>query len=208
MQFDRRRLRIIAVGLTLLGILAMFQDKIGIKMDTTVVILFGLAILVYILPELSNLSKFKYGDLEFEFEKKVDQLEKLVIAEEAVGGVTINKSEQQRVGWQHYYSEYREILNSKSSNIEKILRGSQLVELMITEAGRDFGLAEDYKLKNPTVIMRELQKNNLISGEEFSLYNEFYSLRNKIIHGEIKEISDALTTRILDLLWRIVRIFG
>lgn len=208
MRLNRKHIRLIALGLSALAILAMFQERIGIKIDSTVVILIGLAVLIYILPELSNLSKFKYGEIELEFEKKVDELEKLVIAEEATGGTTIIKTEHQKVSWQHYYSEYREILNSKASNSEKILRASQLVELMITEAGQDFGLAEATKMKNPSAIMRELQKKNLISNEEFSLYNEFYSLRNKIIHGEIKDISDSLTTRILDLLWRIVRIFG
>lgn len=208
MQLNRKHLRLIALGLLLLAIIAIFQDKIGIKVDTTVVILIGLAVLIYILPELSNLSKFKYGDIELEFEKKVDQLEKLIIAEETTERTPMSKTKNQKVSWQHYYSEYREILNSKTSNIEKILRASQLVELMITEAGQDFGLAETTKIKNPSVIMRELQKNNLISNDELSLYNEFYSLRTKIIHGEIKDISDTLTTRILDLLWRIVRIFG
>ncbi len=58
------------------------------------------------------------------------------------------------------------------------------------------------------MLMNELHKKQLLTEDELSLLKEFRSLRNKVIHGEIKEISDALTTRILDLLWRIVRIFG
>ncbi|MFD2574471.1 hypothetical protein ACFSUS_27800 [Spirosoma soli] len=207
MKLDKVKLRYISVGLLVLAILEIFQDKLGVKIDTTTIIIIGLAILLYILPELSNLTKFKYGDIELEFEKKVDELEKLIIEEEKVGGpVKINK--ESNVTWQSYYKEYNDILNSKSSNIEKILRAAQLVELMISVAGKDFGLDEHSKLKNSTSVIRELHKNALISKEELDIYNEFYSLRNKIVHGEIKELSDALTIRILDLLWRIVRIFG
>ncbi len=207
MKLNRKHLRLISFALIALAILEVFQDKLGLKIDTTTVIIIGLAILLYILPELSNLSKFKYGDIELEFEKKVNELEKLVIAEETTKS-TVKGSKDVNVSWQHYYKEYNEILNSKSSNFEKILRASQLVELMISVAGKDFGLTDNNKLKNPSAIVKELHSRHLISDEEFSLYNEFYSFRNKIIHGEIKELSDSLTTRILDLLWRIVRIFG
>lgn len=206
MRLNKTKLRYISIGLLVLAVLEMFQDKLGVKIDTTTIVIIGLAILLYILPELSNLSKFKYGDIELEFEKKVDELEKLVIAEEKVGGPS-RESKDQKISWQHYYKEYNDILSSKSSNLEKVLRASQLVELMISEAGKDFGL-DNSKLKNPSGVMRELHKSNLISNDELGLYNEFYSFRNKIIHGEIKDLSDALTTRILDLLWRIVRIFG
>lgn len=185
----------------------MFQEKLGIKIDTTTVVLIGLAIVLWILPELSNLSKFKYGEIELEFEKKVDELEKLVIAEEIVGGPT-KYSEDTNISWRHYYKEYNNILNSTASNLEKVLRASQLVELMISAAGKDFGLTDSSKLKNPSNIIKELHRLELITDEEFSLYNEFYAFRNKIIHGEIKELSNSLTTRILDLLWRIVRIFA
>jgi hypothetical protein len=78
----------------------------------------------------------------------------------------------------------------------------------IFHAGKDFGLTDNSKLRKPGSTMRELYKNKLISSDELELYNEFYSFRNKIIHGEIKDLSDSLTARILDLLWRIVRIFG
>lgn len=207
MKLNKTKLRYISMGLLCLAVLEVFQDKLGLKIDTTTIVIIGIAIVLYILPELSNLSKFKYGDIELEFEKKVDELEKLIIAEEKVGGPT-RENKETNISWQHYYKEYNDILNSKSSNLEKVLRASQLVELMISVAGKDFGLTDNSKLKNPTSVMRELHKNNLISDDELALYNEFYSFRNKIIHGEIKDLSDALTTRILDLLWRIVRIFG
>lgn len=206
MKLDKKKFRYISIGLLVLSVLEMFQDKLGLNIDTTTIVIIGLAILLYILPELSNLSKFKYGDIEIEFEKKIDELEMLVIAEEKIGGPT-RENKDQVVSWQHYYKEYNDILSSKSSNLEKVLRASQLVELMISEAGKNFGL-DNSKLKTPTAVVRELHKNDLISNDELALYNEFYSFRNKIIHGEIKDLSDALTTRILDLLWRIVRIFG
>ena len=66
----------------------------------------------------------------------------------------------------------------------------------------------DAKFKNPLSVVKELYRLKLISEDELALYNEFYSFRNKIIHGEIKDLSGPLTTRFLDLLWRIVRIFG
>jgi uncharacterized protein YutE (UPF0331/DUF86 family) len=154
-----------------------------------------------------RIKKIKVGGFEVELEKKVNDLERLVIAEEIIGGPK-KESKETKINWPDYYKEYSDILKSKSSNIEKILRASQLVELMISDAGKDLGLTDNAKLKNPKIIMNELHQHGLITVEEFSLYNEFTSLRNKVIHGQIKEISDSLTTRILDLLWRIVRIFG
>ncbi len=208
MKLNKQTLRVISTGLVIIALLAAIQEKIGIKIDNTVVVLIGLAVLVYILPEITNLSKFKYGDVEIEFEKKVDQLEKLVLAEEIIGGATNNRLENPKVHWQDYYSEYKEILLSTSPNNEKIIRAVQLTELMIIEAGKDFGIEETKQTKNPAIIMRELHKNGLITVEELALYNEFISLRNNIIHGKSKDISNNLTARILDLLWRIVRIFG
>jgi hypothetical protein len=98
MKLNKGVLRFIAIALLSLAALEIFQDKLGLKIDTTTVLIIGLAILVYILPELSNLSKFKYGDIELEFERKVNQLEKLVIAEEIVGG-PIRENKEPTVSW-------------------------------------------------------------------------------------------------------------
>lgn len=208
MKLDKMKLRSMTIALLLLAILEIFQDRLGIKIDTTTVVIIGMAMLTFILPDVSNLSKFKYGDIELEFEKEINHLEKLVIAEEVIDAPSKRPVRVKTVSWAHYYKEYTEILNSNYSNVEKILRASRLVELMVMEAGNDFGLIEKSELRNPAKIMKELHNHMLVSDEELSLYNEFYSFRNKIIHGEIKEISNSLTTRVLDLLWRIIKIFG
>ncbi len=205
MKLSKTHIRVISIGLLLIAVLQIFQDQIGIKIDTTTVLLIGLAILLYIMPDINNLSKFKYGDVELEFEKDVDRIEKLVVAEEvALESKPLVEGSQSKIDWQHYYAEYREITSANTSNIEKILRASQLVELMITEAGKDF----EVEGKSPRQIMQNLHKNELISKVEYDLFLEFQALRNKVIHGEIKEINDGLTVRILDILWRIVRTFG
>lgn len=208
MKVNKLSLRIIAVLILAVAILSVFQQRLDIIIDTNTVLLIGFALLAFLLPEVSNLSKLRYGNIELEFEKKVNHLEKMVIAEESTSRTKPVLKTAKKSGWQEYDSEYKNILSSRSSNIEKILRASQLVERMIESAADDFGLAEGQQFKSPTSTMVDLHKHKFISDDELALYNEFYSLRNKIIHGEISEISDQLTARILDLLWRIVRIFG
>ena len=121
MKLNRTKLRYISGGLLILAVLEIFQDRLGLKIDTTTILIIGIAILLYILPEISNLSKVTYGDLIFEFEREINALEKLIIVEETMGG-TQREYKEANVGWQHYYNEYREILKSQSSNIDKILR--------------------------------------------------------------------------------------
>lgn len=181
MKVNKTSLRLLAVLILGVAALSIFQDRLEIKIDGNTVALIGLAILLFILPELTNLTKFKFANLELEFEKKVDQLEKMVIAGEVGPSKTTTFKEAVEPPHQQYYEDYKTILDSPSSNIEKILRASQLVDMIMS---------------------------NSPATAQSNLYNQFYSLRNEIIHSDMKEISDQLTTRILDLLWRIVKIFG
>lgn len=181
MKVNKTLLRLFAVLILGIAALSIFQERLEIKIDGNTVALIGLAILLFILPELTNLSKLKFANIELEFEKKVNQLEKMVIAGEAGPSKTSTLKEAMVSVSEKYSQEYKAILESPSSNMEKILRASQLVDMIMSN--------------NP-------------ASTQSDLYKQFYALRNEIIHSDMKEVSNQLTTRILDLLWRIVKIFG
>ncbi|MFC0515170.1 hypothetical protein ACFFGT_13205 [Mucilaginibacter angelicae] len=206
MILGKLQVRVAAICLFVIASLSLYQDKLHIKMDAATILTFCLSIILFILPDLSSLSKFKIGDLEVEFKKEVDKLEKLV-QEEEKSDYTNSLRAADKESWQYYYQEYQSILQSANSNSEKLLRASQLVEQMIMVAGKDFELDAN-KLKSPAMVVIELRNAGLISEEELSLYKEFQALRNNIIHRDVSQLDDTLTVRILDLLLRIIRIFG
>lgn len=181
MKVNKTFLRLLAVIILGVAALSIFQVRLNIRIDGNTVALIGLAILLFILPELTNLTKLKFANIELEFEKKVNQLEKMVIAGEIVPLALPNIKEAAQPVHHQYYQDYKAILDSPSSNIEKILRASQLADMIMS---------------------------NTPATAQSNLYNQFYSLRNEIIHSDMKNINDQLTARILDLLWRIVKIFG
>jgi hypothetical protein len=181
MKVNKALLRLFAVLILGVAVLSIFQERLEIKIDGTTAALIGLAVVLFILPELTNLSKFKFANIELEFEKKVNQLEKMVIAGESGVSKAATVKEATEAVPHEYFKDYKAILESPASNIEKILRASQLVDAIMSN--------------NP-------------ASTQSDLYTQFYSLRNQIIHSDMKEISDQLTARILDLLWRIVKIFN
>ena len=47
--------------------------------------------------------------------------------------------------------------------------------------------------------------HGFISEAERQAFDEFWDLRNRIVHGQTASPSDEQTARVLDLLWRLVR---
>lgn len=228
---NKRIFRLVAFALVVLAALQISEEYINLHINDTTLVILGFAAIVLLIPELPNLSRFKYKDFELEFKEKavlkeVNKIQKLVQTEEVSPSEkkkerpktekkskedesksqTANKDLQD---WLYYIREYGDLIKLNISNLEKVLRAFQLVELMINTAVEDFELVDkNTKIRSPHQAMQILLKEGFVSSQEYEIYQEFQLLRNKVIHGELRDISDSLTARILDLLNRIVRIFA
>ena len=172
MPIGKRELRIAAILILIIALLSMFQEQLCIKMEGATILALCVAALLFVVPNLSSIAKVKVGEVELEFKQELDKLEKLVNQEEvSKSDATPKASMSGDTTWQYYYEEYNAILISSSSNLEKILRASQLVERMIINVGEDFKLKSTSK--SPFDVIKELSKEGLITDQEISIYKEF-----------------------------------
>lgn len=182
--------------------------------DQNSLVLVGAFIFCFLFAEFSSyfisLRKLKWGNLEaeFDFDKTITKFEADVIAAENDKSAMGSPSQSTYPPiYESYISEYENIIRSPSSNREKVLLGAILLERMIVESIKE--IAPEKKLKmSPSNAIQFLFKEGFISDPEHVAFSEFWKVRNKVVHGEIEELSDKQTTRILDLLWRLVTILG
>lgn len=175
MKVNKAFLRILACVVLGVALLSMFQESLGIRIDGNTVTLIGLAIVLLILPEITNLSKFKFANIEIEFQKKVSQLEKDVAIAESNLPKTGDFKEAHDSSRKSYVNAYNDIIKSSSSNPEKIMRASQLAE----------------------TIMRENPQSSYLP-----LIREFQEITQSNT-----EIDGGLTSRIMGILWKLVKLF-
>lgn len=211
MKTSTKSLRLAGGGLLAIGVLSIFQERLSIKVDASTMLILAVAVLLFCVGDLSNLSKFKFGDLEMEFGEKLGELENMITTEEVSPtspnaiktGNNINKGQLES----KFYQAYEAIFNSSSSNLEKVLRASQLLEEMLLDVGKKLEM-EPQQSRNASMVVNQLSRAGLLSPQEVSIYKEFSQIRNQIIHKDIGLLDDAVTVRMLDLILRMIRIFG
>jgi uncharacterized protein YutE (UPF0331/DUF86 family) len=182
--------------------------------DTMSLILLAIAFVALVIPFL-EVQKLKWGDFEIELQALVNDLEKNIAATESDTSpegpqVAPRARRVRRVDstntWQQFFASYSDILKSAASNTEKILAAAILIERMLEAVAIDFSL-EIKSGRGPRSVVDQLLQHELITREEFQAFHDFWSIRNKIVHGGI-EPTDEITARILDLGWRLVRVFA
>ncbi|MCQ9377752.1 hypothetical protein [Methyloversatilis sp. XJ19-49] len=204
----------IVVATTCIGVIAarMFWPKI--HFDTTSLILLSIAFVAFLIPFL-DVKRLKWGDFELELQGLVDDLEKTVTATESSisepNGQGISRAHRSRRDdtgstWQKYFDDYSQIIQSSVSNTEKILAAAILIERMIETVAADF----DLQLRpggGPRATVSSLLTQGLITADEIRAFHDFWAIRNRIVHGGA-EPTDDITARILELGWRLVRVFA
>lgn len=175
--------------------------------------LLGIAALALVLPRLIEilppLKKAKYKDFELEFEKEIKVLEKQVvqIEKETEESEVEGKAKYPSLH-SEYVDEYQNIVSSNEPNMQKILRSAILTEKIIFQATKDLNIEIKGNAKSPVAVIRVLVKEGILSEKERAVFNSFWELRSKIVHGHFSELTDNQTTRIMSLLWRLITIFG
>lgn len=185
-----------------------------LKFDDTSLWLFGIAAGVVVLLTLP-VTRFKYGDIEIILQRDLDGLESRLAASARSESKRDSGRRQPTAEsglldqtWQQYFSEYRRIVGSATSNIEKIVSVAILIEQMIESAGVAYDVPKDVMRKGARKIVSELSREDLITEDEKAAFYQFWNIRNRAIHGEYGEPTDAQAARILDLGWRLVKMLA
>lgn len=201
---------IIAGSLVVLRMIfpALVFDNHSMVLLSIAAIALGLPKIRELLPPLKRL---KYGDFEAEFNEAIDRLEERVNAAEQIPSPRMPQKNDTGYPALHetYVKGFNEILSSRTSNTEKILAAAILAESMLTETAKELQLTVDCRFRSPSELLRLLAREGFISEAERDAFNEFWQIRNAVVHGRsATPPTDEQTARVLDLLWRLVRILG
>jgi hypothetical protein len=193
-----------------LGMVAARMIWPALTFDNSSLILFGIAIATFLLPFIP-LKKVKWGDFEAELDREIDTFEKRVVATEAASAVPPSKEKLDsaaithgRGTWVAFYDQYSKLVNSPSTNPEKILGAGLLLEKMILTAAEVLTPEEVVQLRTPKALVDRFAQLGLMTQAEKAAYIEFANLRNTVVHSGL-HVSDEQTIRILDLVGRLVR---
>ncbi|WP_242342701.1 hypothetical protein [Anaeromyxobacter terrae] len=226
-RLHRWPLFVIALGAV--GLVGARMVWPSLHFDSTSLILFGvagLALLVAYLP----LKRIKWGEFEAELDRYVDALEQKVVASENAAAAEESKRPAQagvagRSGTATPFSpataasrsqesvprsasdEWFSLVNSKASNVEKILSASILLDKVVQMTATQLGLTTPGSVKGPRALIDRFVSEGLIGRDESAAFMDFWNIRNKVVHHGLQP-SDEQTARVLDLVWRLVRTFG
>ena len=196
-----------------IGIVVLRAIFPSLKFDGISLTLLSIAAFAISLPRLTELlpplKKAKYKGFEIEFEKEIEVLES------QVKEITNDAEETELTGTaKHpplhpaYVEEYQSIVSSAEPNMQKVLRAGILTEKIILQAARDLEIKVQGNTKSPAVVIKALVAEGAITEKERSVFTSFWGLRNKVVHGQMADLTDNQTTRIMSMLWRLITIFG
>lgn len=132
-----------------------------------------------------GVSKFKYQDLEIDFEKKLEKIDQQISMKSKL------KVEEEPTKLNNVYEEIETIANISPN--AAIVMAWNLVEKEIQEAIMRLAISPDYPLHNsPLKNLRLLKENNLIDTETEKATNELRMLRNKAAH--VTKDEEKITT--------------
>jgi hypothetical protein len=129
-----------------------------------------------------------------------------VVGEVAAPAADERSASKLKVDWERYLREFERITQATLSEREKIVLLSVLIEQMIREAARGAGISSAER-GSPVRLARTLQDKGLISLNQLGAFLQFWELRNTAIHGHF-ELVQSQAARMLDLAWRLVRLFA
>jgi hypothetical protein len=217
-EFKALRVVLPLYGVALLAafVIVMRITWPDVLFDTTALILFSIAAACILLPCLLQilppLKRFSLGPVEAEFvDRAINKMEQKVVLSEAKSKQKLNRftpKEMGSVGWQKYFDEYAAILKSSTSNQLKVLTASNLIERMLFNAAVALGVSGVDEGTNPVDISESLFEAKLISADEKTAFDEFWSLRHRLVHGSPHVLSDEQTARVLDIAGRLMRILA
>ncbi len=201
------------ISFTAFGIVVLREFYPSLRFDGVSLALLGIAALALSLPRLIEilppLKKAKFKDFEIEFEKEIEVLEEQVVQiEKEAEKSEIKDTSKYPPLHSAYVEEYQNIISAKEPNMQKVLRAAILTEKIVVQTVKDLDIEVKGNIKSPAVVIKSLVDEGVITENERVVFNTFWDLRNKVVHGHLSELTDSQTTRIMSLLWRLITIFG
>ena len=150
-----------------------------------------------ILKILPNLTRMKAGGFEFEFSRRIQELERKADDADipAIEQVLQDPLDRQ---------VSRLYLLAETSPRTAILESWLLVESATSEAALHLGIdMPDSKFRTPYAYLKHLSKRAGFPSELFSIVNELRQLRNRAVHEPEFELALSETLEFIDLAVRV-----
>lgn len=174
--------------------------------DNNSLILLGVAALALVVAYLP-LKSIKWGELEAEFNSDVAALAQKVVASEQAPPPKTPRTERLHGAARASYDKYAELLSSRGSNVEKILGAGVMLEQVVDAAAKEFEFKDLRPGAGTMSVLSRFAREGLVGQAEMEAFRDFWAIRNKVVHqGYIP--TDDQTARLLDLAWRLIRVFG
>lgn len=191
-------------GLTLLSVIILRMFFFQGIYDNNSLITVMVVLLIIIVPDIGNiivnLKKIKIGGFELELQEKLKTLETKAESEiEEKGSVSKN--------FDYYKKISNDILNSTASPKIKVITIATEIESAINKILENLKLSTKSKapLKSARNKMYFLMQKEIISSNLLEVFNEFYDIRNKVVHGFSETIKDESYFSMIDIGLKILK---
>jgi hypothetical protein len=132
---------------------------------------------------MTELRHFKYKDFEVDFDR---QIERIKNDAHAAGLISLSEFKIE------HYGKIKMLPNERFLRLAELSPSAAVtevwidIELAIKELGSRYGIDKKFSYN----IMNDLLNKGILSENEIKLFKELKGLRNKIIHGEILDLSE------------------
>jgi len=188
--------------------------------DNTSLILFGIAIIGFIIPNpdllFNRAKKIKIWDFEIELDKlnrETEKIERRIREKElktpSISGLENSQNKRFRKRIQNETIENSDLNFAFSDNLHTdILKISIEIEKILRVI---YETNLDTKHDRPLsvyLLIKELKKNEIIDSEIMTLLNEFWSFRNQIVHSTTRVTTEEELLSFTDIGLRIIKILN
>ena len=186
---DHIRILIVCICFVLAIVNIFFKE---INIDKTSIYLIIIGSVVLMIPDfkdfICSIKKFKKGDLEFEFDNKVNELvNKAEEAEKKINEENINSK-----------VEYSGLDDATISNISQAIndpRGAiMIIAVEIEKKIRNLATSEGIQCRTLSInkMLIELETRGVLDIEVVDLFREFWKVRNTVVHGRTDLDNESL----------------
>ena len=180
----------------------------GLRFDNISLIIFMLGSIVILLPELRDIigrvKKFKMGDFEVELAEKLEELAvktdnaEIMAGERAKPEMIFHGINDEVVGkLAQASSDPRAALLLIAIEIEQVVRS--LAEQVDIQNSRRYPISK---------LLHLLAEKQVITPEVVPIFQDFWTIRNQVVHGHHFELSTGKLYELVELGVRILRLLS
>ncbi|WP_425422230.1 hypothetical protein [Phaeodactylibacter xiamenensis] len=205
----------IAIIILCLGIVIVRAIIPELNFDWISLVLVSVVIIVLynvdIVEKLDRLKKVKLGQFEIELEEKLKELSKNADQKFEERSETL-RNNPSISGPPETVKSFKEIeaLEKVYKVIDKPESALVLLAVEIEKVIRDIYLRNNPKERriplSPRVLINDLYTQGLLDKEMMDIIQDFWNIRNKVVHGHDLQFTDSQKVEMLDIGFKIYRI--